>query len=141
MVITDEFKFPRPPRIEPGVRDRGVDRIDGIIPVLPVKRYWRKWRKNKDRHHLKGVDDSLPDGAEKTLQILVDKVNENLQKHQVPIHLGLVRVHNGYEIDIYDCSDNRVCKIIREDAVHLEDLSTLFRNLQEESGILIDTVF
>jgi len=61
-------------------------------------------------------------------------------KHQVPIHLGLVRVNDGYEIDIYDCSDNRVCKIIREDGVHLDDLSTLFRNLQEESGILIDIV-
>ena len=140
MVITDEFKFPQPPRIEPGARGRGVDRIDGIISVLPVKRYWRKWRKNKDRHYLKGVDKSLPDGAEKTLQILVDNVNENLQKHQVPIHIALVRIDNGYEIDIYDCSDNRVCRIIRENEVHFEDLSTLFHQLQEESGILIDTV-
>lgn len=141
MVITDEFKFPEPPaRAKPRGKARGVERIDAIPPVLPVKRYWRKWQKSKDRQFVDRVDESLPDGVEKSLQISIDKVNSNLRKHDVPIHLALVRRNGAYELDVYDCSDRRICRLIRDHEVHLDDLMGLLRNLQEEAGILVDTV-
>ncbi len=140
MVISDEIKFPRKPVVESPAGKREPEKINTIIPVLPVKRFWRKWQKKRDRGFVKGVEENLPEGAERTLQLLIDKVNRNFLAHHIEIHLALVKSENGYELDVYDCTDNRVCLLVREDEIHLDDLPNLLRNLQSQSGILIDTV-
>ncbi len=140
MVITDEIKFPTHPVLDYSGKKRQVEKIDSITPVLPVKRFWRRWQKNKDRIFVKGVEENLPEGSEKMLQILIDKANQNFIAHHIDVHLALVKGKDGYEIDVYDCTGNRVCQLIRDDEIHLDDLPNLLRNLQRQSGILIDTV-
>jgi hypothetical protein len=140
MVITDEIKFPGQPVVDNPGKKRRVEKTGRITPVLPIKRFWRKWHKQRDRIFIKGVEANLPQGSEKMLQLLIDKVNQNFLAHHIEIHLALVKTGNGYELDIYDCTGNRVCQLIRGNEIHLDDLPNLLRKLQSQSGILIDTV-
>ena len=143
MVISDEIKFPGSAVVPDPGKKRQVERIDTITPVLPVRRFKRspdKRRKKQDRILIRGIEGSLPEGVERTLHILIDKVNRNFLAHHIDIHLSLVRENHGYELNVYDCTGNRSCLLIREDEIQLDDLPNLLRNLQSQSGILIDTV-
>ncbi len=97
-----------------------------------------KWEKKKNRPYLKDIDENIPDSAEKALRLLIQQVNTNLQKSQVPIHIGLVKEEKGYALDIYDCTDGISCKLVKDEPIHLQDLPDLLKNLQQEVGILID---
>ena len=46
----------------------------------------------------------------------------------------------NYILDIYDCSGKDVCSLIGDVAVPFDELPHLIKNLQEEAGVLIDTV-
>ena len=138
MVITDEFKFPRPPRLDTGESPLKVKEIDGMSPVLPINHYTRRWREERNRPYLEEVDENLPPGAEKALQMLISKVNRHLEEANVAVHLGLVKEENGYALDIYDCTSGLACFLVKDDSIHINDLPELLRNLQQEVGILID---
>lgn len=147
MVISDEIKFPGPPVVEGKAKKRQVEEIDTIPPISPIKPDQRRWRKNQDewvkrgdRVLIKGVSGTLPGRVAKTLSLLIEQVNRNFHAGNVDIHLALVKNENGYELDIHDCSNGQVCRLVRETEIHLDDLPKLLRNLQTESGILIDTV-
>lgn len=140
MVISDEIKFPRPPRLDSTPAPLLIREIDGLSPVLPINHYTKKWRKGAHRPTIERVDDSLSDAAERALQELITQVNENLGKANVPIHIGLVREEEGYALDIYDCGSGVVCTIVREESIHINDLPAMLRNLQQEAGLLIDLI-
>ena len=103
-----------------------------------MNHYTRKWQKGKNRPYLEGVDENLPDEAERDLHLLIQQVNDNLEKHHVSIHLGLVREKNGYALDIYDCTDGLSCKLVKDEKIYIQDLPDLLKNLQQEAGILLD---
>lgn len=138
MVISDEVKFPRPPRIDTGESPLTIREIAGINPVLPIKQYQKKWRRGENRSYVEGVEAHLTDEAERDLQLLVSQVNRNLEKAGIAIHLGLVREEGGYALDIYDCTNGLVCRIVRDEAIHISDLPSMLKNLQQEAGIMID---
>ncbi|MCB2181713.1 MAG: hypothetical protein KQH63_06800 [Desulfobulbaceae bacterium] len=138
MVITDEFKFPRPPIRDTGESPLRLREISGIDPLLPINHHPNRWRKEKNRPYLEEVEENLTDQAEKDLQLLIDRVNRNLEESHVAIHLGLVKLEKRYALDIYDCTGGQVCLLVKDDAVHISDLPKLLKNLQEQAGILID---
>ena len=139
MVITAEYKFPPRPRIDTGEAPLKLREIPGISPVLPLRYIEKKYRQGTGFNYIEEVEESLPEGAEKTLQALIIEANQDFIARGVDIHLGLKKTDAEYELDIYDCTDGNVCKLVKDDAVHIEDLVSLVRNLQKESGILIDT--
>lgn len=138
MVISEEVKFPRPPRIETGESRLTPREITGIDPVLPIRYITRKWRRGERRPFGEESMDGLSNEAEKDLHLLVHRVNADLEKANVPIHLGLVREERGYALDIYDCTDGLACRIVRAEAIHIRDLPAMLKNLQQEAGLLID---
>ncbi len=139
MVITDEFKFPRPPRTDTGESPLRLKEIPGLDPLLPVNQYTRKWQRGKNwPPPQERREEELTDQSEKDLHLLVKSVNENLTKLNVAIHIGLVRHETGYGLEIFDCTNNFVCRIIKDKAIHITDLPQMLRNLQEEAGIIID---
>jgi hypothetical protein len=138
MVITDEFKFPRPPRIDTGESPLTIREIEGLDPVLPINRYRKKWRKGENRHYAEEAAEGLTDAAERALHHLVHQVNQNLQNADIDLHLGLVREERGYALDIYDCTSGFICERVKEEAIHINDLPNMLKNLQQEAGILID---
>lgn len=138
MVITDEFKFPRPPRIDTGESPLRLKAIPGMEPMLPVNHYTRKWQRDKNKPSFEKFEETQPDQTEKNLHLLINQVNENLDKLNIAIHISLVRHETGYSLDIYDCTNNFICQLIKDKAIHITDLPQMLRNLQEEAGILID---
>ena len=79
-------------------------------------------------------------GQVETVKALIEKVNNDLADHGIPVHLSLITSAGRLFLDIYDCTDNEVCSLIREEDIPLEGLPALMAKLRQETGLLIDTV-
>lgn len=135
MVITDQFKFPRPLDWSKFSDPRKVKKIYGISAVLPIKHIQRRWY----RTHGERPAEAEVDHVGLALGQLIDQVNASLLGHGVEIHIVLLRKGDGYALDIYDCTDLEVCRIINDQSVNLAELPLLLKNLQEGVGLLLDT--
>ena len=141
MVISDEIKFPRVTVVDPFKTERQVDSVDGVNPVHPVGAYLREWqRRKRGTQRTEREPMPLPATREKAVRRLIDRVNEHLEQRKIQIHLVLTKEDDGYTLDVYDCTSDQVCAIIRDIVISVDELPALLRNLQDEAGILIDTV-
>jgi hypothetical protein len=139
MVISDEVKFPRPIKIDPYRQKKKVEAIDGINPVARIGAFKRDWRRHREEGREK--KDLFSSVDEKSVRRLVDNINVHLENQQILIHLVLVRDENGgYGLDVYDCTSGDRCSVIHDVIIDLDDLPILLRNLQQETGILVDTI-
>ena len=138
MVISDEIKFPRPIRIDPYRTEKKVDPIGGLTPVARIGAFTREWRRNREERRQQGQILSSPE--ETSVRRLVDQVNTHLENQKILIHLVLIKDEHGYSLDVYDCTGNEQCSIIGDVVIDLNDLPVLLKNLQQEAGILLDTV-
>ena len=139
MVITGEYKFPPRPRVDTGESALKTGEILGVSATLPLNYIQKQYRHGTGASYLESVDETLPEGAERTLQLLIFQANQDFASHDIAIHLGLVKSSEGYRLDIYDCTDSHVCKLVKDNTIHIEELPKLIRNLQQEAGILLDT--
>lgn len=137
MVISDEIKFPRPIRIDPYRKEKKVDPVDGLSPIARIGAFRRDWQRNKERRQRKEL---LPSPEEASVRRLVQQVNTHLENQNILIHLVLIKGEHGYSIDVYDCTFDDQCAIIGDVAIDLDDLPELLKNLQQEAGILLDTI-
>ncbi len=138
MVIgAEHFKFPPRPRVDTGEKPIQPHRVENITPVVSLNYMARLWKRRRGRRYMD--EEELPSEAEKNLQSVINQVNENFREHKVDIHLSLARVRNKYVLDIYDCSDLRLCRLIGKKGITLENLPDFLRNLQENVGLVLDT--
>ena len=138
MVISEEIKFPRPIRIDPYRKEKKVEPIDGFAAVARIGAFRRDWRRNREeRQQHKQI---LPSPEEASVRRLVEQVNTHLENQTVLIHLVLTKDKHGYSLDVYDCTGNDQCAIIGDVVIDLNDLPVLLKNLQQEAGILLDTI-
>lgn len=135
MVISDEFKFPRPLDWSKFSDPRRVKKIYGISAVLPIKHIQRRFYRS---HEERRSETEERDHVGLALQQLVDQVNGSLLGHDVEIHIVLLRRDGGYALEIYDCTDLEVCRIIKDREVIISELPSLLKNLQEGAGLLLD---
>ncbi|MFO7760849.1 MAG: hypothetical protein ACQES8_08905 [Thermodesulfobacteriota bacterium] len=138
MVITAEYKFPPRPRIDSGGEPIRPHRLEDITPVVSLNYMARLWQRRRGRQYL-GEEEELLSEAEKNLQLLVNQVNENFRANGIEVHLSVARFRNKYILDIYDCSDKRLCRLIGKKGVGLEDFPEFLRRLQEQVGIVLNT--
>jgi len=140
MVISDEIKFPRPVRIDPYRSEKKVDPIDdGLSPVARIGAFTREWQRNREERRQKEPP-LFPSTEETTVRRLVEQVNTHLKTQKILLHLVLIKDEHGYSLDVYDCADNERCSIIGDVIIDLNDLPSLLKNLQQEAGILLDTI-
>ena len=139
MVISDEIKFPRPIRIDPYKSEKRVDPIDGLTPVARIGAFTREWQRNKEDRRQQGQA-LFPSTEETAVRRLVEQVNAHLEHQKILIHLVLIKDEHGYSLDVYDCTGNEQCSIIGDVVIDLNDLPVLLKNLQQEAGILLDTI-
>jgi hypothetical protein len=139
MVITGEYRDPPRRRIDTGEAPLKLREIAGISPTMPLNYIQKQYRHGTGASYLESVDETLPEGAERALQLLILQTNQDFISHDIAIHLGLVKSSEGYQLDIYDCTDGHVCKLVKDKTIHIEELPKLIRNLQQEAGILLDT--
>lgn len=71
---------------------------------------------------------------------LVEQINQQLAKHGTKIHLVLVADDEGFAIDLYDCSDNNVCRVIHDISIGIGELPLLLSRLTQKVGIMVDTI-
>lgn len=138
MVISDEIKFPRTTRIAPYRTEKKVAPIDGLTPVARIGAFTRGWQRNREERRQQGA--VLPAPEETSVRRLVEQVNTHLENQRIPIHLVLIKDEHGYSLDVYDCTGNEQCSIIGDVVIDLHDLPALLKNLQQEAGILLDTI-
>lgn len=141
MVISDEIKFPRVLPVDPYRADRKVEAVDGTPPIARIGAFKREWnrRRGAAAHPLSRAVALTPDEAD-AVRLLVERVNLSLDDHRIMLHLMLIHSDAGYSVDIYDCTGNEACTVVRDFELALTDLPLLLRNLEEEAGLLIDTV-
>jgi len=140
MVITTEYRDPPRRRIDTGEAPLKIREIPGLSPIIPINYFQKQYRHGTGvASYLETGDEILPARAERSLQLLIIQANNDFSSHGVDIHLVLVKSREDYELDIYDCTDGHVCKLIKDDTIHIEKLPGLIRNLQQKAGILMDT--
>ncbi|HIJ89489.1 MAG: hypothetical protein OEV89_01340 [Desulfobulbaceae bacterium] len=139
MVISDEIKFPRPIRIDPYRSEKKVDPIDGLAPVARIGAFKREWQRDKDTRQ-EHKQSPFPSAEEAEVRHLVEQVNTHLENQKILIHLVLIKDEHGYSLDVYDCTGSDQCSIIGDVVIDLNDLPVLLKNLQQEAGILLDTI-
>ncbi|MGV1100923.1 hypothetical protein ACUUL3_16120 [Thiovibrio sp. JS02] len=140
MVISDEIKFPtRPIRRDPYRTERKIDPVDGTQPVARIGAFKREWEQGREERR-QGGEETFLATDELSVRRLIERVNTHLERRHILIHLVLIRDESGYAIDVYDCTGNEQCTIVGDVIIDLADLPVLLRNLEQETGILLDTV-
>ena len=141
MVITEEFKFPP---ILPTPPYRPEKQLKAIIPVGQVGpvsrlRYLRRELRKRERA---GSGKSTPASrrVEKALRMMIKQFNQDMETHGIQIYLVLVPEAAGYSIDVYDCTDKILCRLVREVYIDVDELPDMILNLQEKAGILVDII-
>ena len=142
MVISDEMKFPPPVRVDPFEAKEDLAPVEGVAHVKRIGEFQKKWsrsRKEAGGRRDREKEHELPGGSQRVKE-LVDKVNRHLSAQNILLHLVLIKDEEGYTLDVYDCTDNEVCTVIRDFIVNVAELPLLAHKLEKEIGLLVDTV-
>lgn len=142
MVISDEIKFPPHVRVEPFKPGEEVVPVEGVAPLKRIGAFQQEWRRSRQqagRRESRDKATELPGGPERVKE-LVDQVNRGLDDQGILLHLVLIRDEEGYTLDVYDCTDNEVCTVIRDFIVQVDELPLLAYKLENRIGLLVDTV-
>ena len=140
MVISDEVKFPKSIAVDSFKTEPKVKNVDNTPPVEKIGNFRRNWQKNRERKNSEKEKKYLTAEETKTVRTMVEQVNKDLADHKILIHLVLIGDDDGFSLDVYDCTDNFVCKIVKDIVINLDDLPILIRNLQQEAGLIVDAV-
>ena len=134
-----EIRDQKPAPPEPKPIRREVVRPVPIGRVRPVDRLVLKqeWERRKENRQHEEVQ-SRPPLAERSSRQMISQVNEDLAANGLPLRLVLVKNNEEYSLDIYDCSDDTVCRLSQEVHIDLKELLTTLDNLQHETGIIIN---
>ena len=141
-MVVYEIKNPSPvvtPTTSKG-QNKDLDPVFDIEMASHVKRFEKVYELSRD--HRKNPEEEAAgyDRSHDTVREMVERVNSNLEKHGILVHLVLKKDDDGFSVDVYDCTSNDVCEIIRDIVIDLNDLPALIRKLQQETGFIVDTV-
>ncbi len=142
MVISDEIKFPRPVHVKTFPARGEVVPATEVAALKRLGNFQKEWsraRQNAGKRKEKQKFGLLP-GGRKHIRDLVDQVNNHLDDQGIMLHLVLVKDDEGFAFDVYDCTKNQVCTVIRDFVVNYDDLPVLAAKLENETGLLLDTV-
>lgn len=132
-----EIKRPEPPlRPENADRESSLS-VDGVRPVIRIRRYEGGRGKQKFGKRRRPETGWV---KEKALRVSIDRANEELERHNVPIHLVLVAGEGGFFLEIYDRTDKQVCRAIRDLEIEAAELPSLLGKLQKEAGLMVDII-
>lgn len=140
-MVVYEIKKPAPlPVKKPTPTRKDVSPVEKVVAATPVDKLLKRWRRTKERHGENRRKAPLSQEAKNDVRTLIEKTNTAFQRQSVPIRLVLTQEADGYVIDVYDCHDDGACRIVRDLVIDLDELPVLLRNLDRESGILVDTI-
>ena len=109
----------------------------GMIRPVAMAALRQIWTRQRPGVYEENIPSAVP-ALEKDLRRVLSRVNEDLAGSGLPLHLVIARRETGYAVDVYDCSDNEVCRLTYDVPLKREELTTVLENLQHETGIIID---
>ena len=141
-MVVYEIKSPTPIVTPPTtkVQERDVDPVFDIEMASHVKRFETVYESSRDQQQKSEEESAGFQRSHDTVREMVERVNGNLEKNGILVHLVLKKDDDGFSVDVYDCTSNEVCEIIRDMVIDLNDLHALIRKLQQETGFIVDTV-
>ena len=140
-MVVYEIKKPTPipaKRATPIRKD--LSPVEKVVAATPVDMLLNRWRRTTERQGEERRKSPLTPAAKNDVRSLIAKTNADFHRQGVPIRLVLSKEEDGYLIEVYDCRDDVACRIVADLVIDLEELSVLLRNLDRESGILVDTI-
>ncbi|HET98424.1 MAG TPA: hypothetical protein ENN98_07005 [Desulfurivibrio alkaliphilus] len=140
MVISDEFKFPRVLPVDPFRKERKVEAVFAIPAIARIGAFKRGWNRNRQEERPPPRRHRLRPEEEQEVRRQVEQANRNFENHGILLRLLLTRTDEGYQLDVYDCTGDTECRVASDLQVTFEELPALLRNLEEEAGLLIDTI-
>lgn len=79
--------------------------------------------------------------AEKSLRLTINQVNSNRADQASPLHLVMARYGAALAVGVYDCSYDQSCRLTYEVPIDLDNLTGVLGNLQQGTGIIVNTAF
>lgn len=115
-----------------------------VRPPLPADRVRQvgratlrqAWAHYQARAYEGNIPPATPVG-ERNLRQVLTQVNADMAANGLPLHLVFARNEVGYTLNVYDCSDNELCRLTRDVPLKFEDAT--ITNLLQETGIMINT--
>jgi len=77
--------------------------------------------------------------VEKSIIASLGQANADLAAHGLDLHLVFAKHEDGFALDVYDCSYNEACRLSYDIAISLDNVGSVLGNLQNETGVIIDT--
>jgi hypothetical protein len=76
---------------------------------------------------------------EEVLRKIIHHFNESQINKNLPTRLVLANNSEGLALDVYDCSDNIVCRLVYNAPIGSSSLTQIMNHLRKEDGILVNT--
>ena len=138
VVVAYEVSNPNPAPAEPAPIPTEVR---PPLPAARVRQVGRAalrqaWSNYRTRAYEENIPPAAP-VAERDLRHVLSQVNADMAANGLPLHLVFARNESGYALNVYDCSDNELCRLTRDVPLKFEDMT--ITNLQQETGIIINT--
>jgi len=115
-----------------------------VRPPLPADRARQvgraALRQAWSNYQARAYEENIPPAApvrERNLRHVLTQVNADMAANGLPLHLVFARNEAGYALNVYDCSDNELCRLTRDVPLKFEDAT--ITNLLHETGIMINT--
>ncbi|MEW6519982.1 MAG: hypothetical protein AB1461_11260 [Thermodesulfobacteriota bacterium] len=140
VLAVHEIRNPNPPPGEPAPIPTEVRPPLPAGRARPVGRaaLRQAWASYQARVLEENIPPAIPP-AERDLRHVLTRVNADLSANGLPLHLVFARHEGGYALNVYDCSDNELCRLTRDVPLKFEELTATLDNLQHETGIIINT--
>jgi hypothetical protein len=133
-----EIKNPQPPGRPESPHQESPSPVNGVRPVIRIRHY--TGRRRRPGSWKRSPPAAAPTAEEKKLGHQIAQTNEKLEKHQVPIRLVLIAADEGFFLEVYDCTDQQVCRAVRDLEIDAAQLPFFLTKLQQEVGLMIDTI-
>ena len=140
MVISDELKIPRVLPVDSFRKSRKVEAVFALPPISRIGAFKQGLNQEQGEERPPPRRRRLNDDEAKEVRHQVERANSNLAKHGIALRLLLTRTDEGYLLDLYDCIGDTMCQVISDMQITLDELPALLRNLEDQAGLLIDTV-
>jgi uncharacterized protein YdhG (YjbR/CyaY superfamily) len=139
VLAVHEIRNPNPAPGEPVPISPEVQPAAPAAMTRPVARATLRqiWARQRLGVYEEKIPSALP-ALEKDLRRVLNRVNADLTASGQPLHLVVARSERGYAVEVYDCSDNEICRLTYDVPLKPEELTTVLENLQYETGIIID---
>lgn len=134
------YEIKNPVSVPPELKkqERSTEPIQAIDSVARINQFRQIWERRKNREGREESGLPVPIEAENEVRRLINKLNHDLERHGIMLHLTLASKEGGLALDIYDCSDLHSCTIVGELFISTDELPGFILSLQQETGIMVN---